>query len=59
MDKLQKNIQRLLAIKALNDIDKIVSEENTKQKNQWQWAGFVQLVFILAFVVLAILIMNG
>lgn len=55
MDKLEKNIQRVVANKTLKDINKIVSEEQIKEKNEKYWVRIVVFVMVVAFVALLII----
>ena len=55
MDKLEKNIQRVVANKTLKDINVIVSEEQIKEKNEKYWVRIVVFVMAVAFVVLLVL----
>lgn len=55
MDKLEKNIQRVIANKMLKDINKIVGEEQIKEKKEKYWVRIVVLVMVAAFVALLVL----
>lgn len=55
MDKLEKNVQRVVANKTLKDINKIVSEEYIKEKNEKYWVRIVVFVMVVAFVALLVL----
>ena len=55
MDKLEKNIQRVVANKTLKDINMIVSEEQKKEKNEKYWVRIVVIVMVAAFVALLVL----
>ena len=55
MSELEKNIQRVVANKTLKDINKIVSEEQIKEKNEKYWVKIVVFVMLAAFVTLLVL----
>ncbi len=50
MDKLQKNIERVVAVKVLKDIHKIVENEEAKEKKEKRWALVIGITGVLVFV---------
>lgn len=57
VNKLQKNIQQLVAKKVLKDIRKIVDEETLKEKSEKYWA-ILGLVLIFSAVLLLLAFLN-
>jgi len=55
MSRLQKNIQQVVAKKALKDIGKIVQAEDKKEKLERYWAKILAGIIFLVAVVLMLL----
>jgi len=56
MDKQQKNIQRVVADKALKDIHKIVEKDKIKEKQEKKAAVIIGVIMLLFFALLLLLI---
>ena len=56
MDKQQKNIERVVAGKALKDIHKIVEKDKIKEKQENKGAIVVGLFMLILVVLLLVLI---
>ena len=55
MNKLQKNIQQVVAKKALKKIHNIVSEEESRETSEIHWRTFSLVVVILVVILLFVL----
>ncbi|RDH84595.1 MAG: hypothetical protein DIZ80_03765 [endosymbiont of Galathealinum brachiosum] len=59
MDKLKKNIDQLVAGKVLNDIHKIVNEEDKKEIQEKHWSVIISVLIGVAVVVIVVLTILG